>query len=194
MSSDLKLLLAAQAAGSSKASRDEFAKRFCKFLKHCAARHCQIRKLDLANVDDVVNMAIVMFFSGQHAQFNPAAGQGVLIYLEGLVRNAVTIQRRFVHKGASLQQEWGDPLIAQLGLPTCIEEVSMPERVPPIEVAEEAALALSVATPDELILIHRHFFHDESIVLIAESLGVARTTVTRRLERFYVRAAAEIAA
>lgn len=193
MPPDLLLLAAAQAAGSSPAVRDEFVVRFAKFLKYCAGKHCRSHKLPLDYIDDVVSMAIVMFFDPKVAKFSAAKSTAYLAYLEGLVRNAAKIHWRFIHTGAKKVQHWDDPLIDQLGLPTCLDEIETLEQVPPIEVAEEAAIALSVATPNELVLIHRHFFEDESILQIAVALGIARTTVTRRLNRYYARAKAKLA-
>lgn len=191
---DIDLLCAAQSADATNEIRDEFAERFVRFLRHCAGRGCCLYKLDLSMIEDVVNLAILMVLDGRRARFKPSRGETHLAYLSGMVQNAAKQQARFAHRGTNLRQDWGASTVAQRHLPTCLEEISDAETASLVEVEEVVAQVLAVADADERLLIRRHYFEHESLESIASSMGVARTTVSRRLDRFYHRAAAPIAA
>jgi DNA-directed RNA polymerase specialized sigma24 family protein len=190
--SDPDLLCAAQSAAATSEIRNEFADRFLGCLRFFAGRYCVLYKLNFDLIDDVVDEAILMVLDDTWVRFDFARGDTHLAYLRGMVQNASKRFARFIHRGGKLLQSWTDPLIVQLKLPTCLEEV--PEQVPSLEVEELAEVALQVALPDELVLIRRHFYGNESMQAIADSMGVARTTISRRLERYYARAFGVIAA
>lgn len=190
--SEPDLLCAAQAAAATPAIRNEFAERFLGCLRYYAGRYCILYKLDLSLMEDIVDEAILMLLDDSWVRFDPARGETHLAYLRGMVQNAAKRFARFIHRGGKYLQDWKDPLIVQLKLPTCLEEVSESEESDEVETLAE--IARKVALPDERELIDRHFFRNETMQAIADSLGVARTTISRRLERFYVRALAAIAA
>lgn len=195
MLSESQLLCAAQASASNSAIRDEFVDRFLGFLRYSAGRCCCLYKLDLSMIDDVVDVAIAMVFDGEQVRYNPARSDGCLTYLRGLVQNAAKQHARFIHRGEDRRQDWDDPIVAQLHLPTHMEEIPEPfHSVPLIESNELVALALAIAQPDERALIDRYFYDGESFDEIADSMGMTRSTVSRRLERFCNRAAAILAA
>ncbi len=191
---DPDLLCAAQAAGASKAVRDEFADRFYGFLCYCAGRGARVYKLDRDDVDEVVNLAVAMVFDRRLARFDPKRGGTHLAYLAGMVQNAAKQHARFVHRGADELQDWNDPVVEQLQLPTRLDEVAdiIADALEDIE--ESVELALYVALPAERLLIDRHFYNGESFDEIGAALGVSRTTVSRRLQQFYCRAASVLAA
>lgn len=191
---DIDLLCAAQSADATNEIRDEFADRFSDFLRYTAGRCCWLYKLDLSMVDDVVDLAIMMVIDADGARFDRSRGETHLAYLRGMVQNAAKQHARFIHRGGRLRQEWGDPLVSQLKLPGCVEEICDLKPGPSVETDDLVERVLAVASDGERLLIDRHYFRHESLESIANSLGVARTTVSRRLDRFYDRAAAEVAA
>lgn len=192
MLSDSELLCAAQAPDASRAIRDQFGARFRGFLVYVAGRYCRLYKLSLDHLNDVADAAILMVIDGKHVTYKPGSERSVRGYLAGLVMNAAKAQARFNNSGSDLQHDWADPCNPKLHLPLTPEEIADDhgDCTLTLESRELVEQAFEVARPAELLLIARHFYAGESFDEIAKSIGVARTTISRRMERFYDRAAA----
>jgi RNA polymerase sigma factor (sigma-70 family) len=189
---DPDLLRTVQSASATQQLRDEFAFRFVGYLRFIAGRQCSLYKLDYSMVDDVVNSAIVMILDDEVARFDTARGSH-LSYLSGIVRNAAKSHGRFIHRGSKKRHNWSDNRLEHLGLPSCLEEVSDAEVSCQVEISDVLDRILQMATAPERTLVELHYFRHEPLDSMAESLGVARTTVSRRLERLCTRVAAAMA-
>jgi RNA polymerase sigma factor (sigma-70 family) len=193
---DSELLISAQAADASAEVKSQFVDRFGGFLRYTAGRCCTVYKIDFSLINDVVNDAVAMVLDPDYARFCPSRGRGHLAYLHGLIQNATKQFARFVRRGEKRRHDWGALAVGVTDdQPASLEELPAPEEaIPGFELREIVDRVLGFAEADERQLLVRHFYQGESIEEIAISLGVARTTISRRLQRFYARAAAYLAA
>lgn len=195
MPSESELLRAVQAAGASDATCDAFAAQFLPFIRYLAGRYCALYKLDFTLIDDVVQSTVLMVLDPEIARFDPSCGESHLSYLRGLVQNSAKANARFIHRGQAVRHDYRHPLNAELGLPQSVEEVpDGADDLAGVEYDDQVQRVMELANGDERQIVLRHFFRDETIAAIAASMGVARTTVSRRLERFFHRVAILLAA
>jgi DNA-directed RNA polymerase specialized sigma24 family protein len=191
---DNEILCAAQSDRADKEILAAFERQFRGLLRYFSARACSLYKLDQSECDAVMSATFVALLQVDVVRFDPERGDAGK-YLQGFVLNAARSHARFLKKGLNLRHNWSDPINVRLHLPSSIEEVGAEIlKEPALEVSDLIDQVLLLAEPGERVLIDRHFFAHEPIDSIARSMGVARTTVRRRLNRFYSRVFAQLAA
>ncbi len=189
--SDSELLVAAQSNGSGREqARQELLPRFGRLLTYLAARACQLNGLHASEVDEVVHHALAALLNPKLARFDPGRGNGdqVDAYLSGLIQNAARMHARSIRRGDGHRHDYASPLNAKRGLPSSVEDIPDPWHGGAIVATRDVVSAiLGMAGADERELIDRIFFAGEEPSDVAADLGVDRSTVSRRLSRFYGR-------
>lgn len=187
--SDTDVICAAQSRGESNTeARKEFVARFDRLLRYLTYRACSLCGLDTGEAEEVLQNALIALLDPATSGFDPGRGDRVEPYLIGLVQNAARSHARFVRKGDGKRHDWFDPDNRRRCLPTSIEDIPDPrEPGAVVETRDFAAVTLAVARRDERRLVDRLFFRGERTRDVAEDMGIDRTTVSRRLDRFYRR-------
>jgi RNA polymerase sigma factor (sigma-70 family) len=189
--SDADLICAAQSDGENRdPSRQELPIRFKALLFYFAGRACQLYKLDAGEAAEIVQLALMALTDPDTARFDAVRAEGrVEPYLRGLVQNAARTHARFLCKGAARRHDYADPENARRKLPMSVDGITdtRENRQAVVESRDLAVAVLAMATADERLLIARVFYRGESVEEVAVSLGVDRSTVSRRLTRFYRR-------
>lgn len=188
--SDVDVLLAAQAGGESNDPVwQEFFGRFQRLLRYLANHACQHYGLHSSEADEILQVALIALASPNTTRFDPSRGNGgIEPYLRGLVQNAARGQKRFVRKGAELRHDWSHPDNLRYHRPVSLNDLRDPFDHPALIEAHEEALAAAVmADEGERDLLNRIFVQNEAVADVADALGIDRSTVSRRLSRFYIR-------
>lgn len=190
--SDVELICAAQSGGeSSKQARNELVDRFGNLLRYFAGNACLLAGLDPSEIDDVVQAAVADLCDPDIARFDPARPKAsVQSYLLGLVQNAARTHTRFVRQADDVRHDYGDPLNADRDLPSSPADIAdghddFADAADREETARAAAAVLLLAAPDVMVLVRAVHYRGETPEQVALAIGVDRSTVARRLYRFY---------
>ena len=190
--SDVELICAAQSGGEpGKQACEQLMARFGPLLRYFAGKACLLTGLDTSEIGDIVQEAVADLLDPAIARFDPAHPKAsVKSYLLGRVQNAVRNHIRFVREDAAKRHDYADPQNARRGLPVSAADVA--DAHDDFAVAEDreqtvktAAAVMLMATPEVMVLIQGVFFRGETPERVGLAVGVDRTTVTRRLSRFY---------
>jgi RNA polymerase sigma factor (sigma-70 family) len=190
--SDADLIVAAQSGGeTSNQARQDLMARFGPLLRYFAGRACMLTGLDISEIEDVVQEAVADLLDPNIARFDPAHPKcSVKSYLRGLVQNAVRNHISFVRESDTKRHDHADPQNTRRDLPASPADIADPhddfaEAEDSEQTAKTAAAVMVMATPEVMVLIQGVFFRGETPEKVGMAIGVNRTTVIRRLARFY---------
>jgi RNA polymerase sigma factor (sigma-70 family) len=195
--SEVDLIVAAQAGGQdSRQRQEELMARCGPLLFYFARRACKTIGLDPDNdANDIVQNALVALIDPEAARFDPSRGDHWQTCLLHLIQNATRVHSRSIRRGAKVRHDYGHPDNRRRHLPKSPDAIEDPhddlaEAAEREQTTKVAAAVLVMANPEVLVLIQGVYFRGETPAVVGLAIGVDRTTVTRRLERFfeYVRA------
>ncbi len=187
--SNTDLICAAQSDGeSSQHAKNEVPIRFGTLLRFLADHARKLYGLDVTETDDIIQLALLALCYPKGVRFDPTRADGYEPYLRGLVQNAARTHARFLRQGNAKRHDYSHPDNHRRNLPVSADEVRDPyDNQAGIETRELAGAVLVMAGTDERALIDRVFYRGEAVEGVAISLKVDRSTVSRRLTRFYRR-------
>ncbi len=187
--SDSELLHAAQSGGlGCEQARQDLHGRFERLLTYLAAHACRLNGLNVAETGDIISLAFVAVLDPAVARFDPTRGDKVEAYLRGLVQNAARTHARFVRRGIDKRHDYSAPANSERGLPASVAEIRDPwDDGAIISNRNVASVVFGMASDDERELVKRIFFAGEEPEEVATWLCVDRSTISRRLGRFYRR-------
>lgn len=185
--SNVNVICAAQLGGeSSEQAKKELLPRFGRLLRYLAGRACKLYGLYPSEAGDIVQNALVSLLDPSIAQFDSGRGDRYEAYLRGLIQNAARSHARFIRKGSTTRHDFADPMNANRNLPVAVDGIQDDhDERSAAENRDHAAAVLVLANPDTCLLIYRVFFSGEAVEQVAISIGVDRSTVSRRLTRFF---------
>lgn len=194
---DDQLLVAAQAENTD--ARNALYGRFHGLLRAMIAKRCPHRAARQPDfVDDVVNQTFAFVLDPTITRFDPRRGRASQ-YLFGLTCNAIRMITRQRMPACVDLGDHGRAEVFQSGriASTVYRHVCGPRSMPApgqdLEARDEVRLALEGGDRETSRVVKEHFFDGEPFVGIAARLGVAHTTVSRRVTGFLASARLRLA-